>query len=168
MYTTHCWLFFFFLKVQSYNVGSNLLPTHLWKARLIKNAGGSRVEEKSVHPSWLVYMHYLQAWVGHPYFDVVDNSTDFENKILRVIKLVCKRINRVGAEIDERLKAQSKKRKFLVIKVPSIERFPSYQDFEVEHHYLLSNNEHTQCRIRKRGQKGKLSACPYRDASSKL
>ena len=92
--------------------------------------------------------------MGHPYFDVVDNSTDFESKILRVIKLVCKRINRVGVEIDERLQAQSKKRKFLVVNVPSIERFPSYQDFEVEHHYLLSHTKHAQCRIRKRGQKG--------------
>ena len=92
--------------------------------------------------------------MGHPYFDVVDNSTDFESKILRVIKLVCKRINRVGVEIDERLQAQSKKRKFLVVNMPSIERFPSYQDFEVEHHYLLSHNKQAQCRIRKRGQKG--------------
>jgi len=25
------------------------------------------------------------AWVGHPYFDVIDNSTDFETKICRMI-----------------------------------------------------------------------------------
>ena len=92
--------------------------------------------------------------MGHPYFDVVDNATDFESKILRVIKVVCKRINRVGVEIDERLKAQSKKRKFLVVSVPSIELFPTSQDFEVEHHYLMTSNEHVQVRIRKRGQKG--------------
>ena len=26
-----------------------------------------------------------QAWVGHPYFDVIDNSTGFEMKITRMI-----------------------------------------------------------------------------------
>ena len=92
--------------------------------------------------------------MGHPYYDVVDNSTDFDQKILRVIKLVCKRVNRVGVEIDERLKAQSKKRKFLVVKVPPVEVFPTCQDFEVEHHYLLTNSQQVQCRIRKRGQNG--------------
>lgn len=25
------------------------------------------------------------AWIGHPYFDVIDNSSDFENKICRMI-----------------------------------------------------------------------------------
>ena len=61
----------------------------------------------------------LQAWVGHPYYDVIDNSTDFENKIRRVVEVVCKRIDKqLGADIDDRLKAQSKKRKFLVKSLP--------------------------------------------------
>ena len=61
----------------------------------------------------------LQAWVGHPYYDVIDNSTDFESKIRRVIEIVCKRIGKqLGAGIDDRLKAQSKKRKFLVKSLP--------------------------------------------------
>lgn len=25
------------------------------------------------------------AWLGHPYFDVIDNSSDFETKICRLI-----------------------------------------------------------------------------------
>lgn len=25
------------------------------------------------------------SWIGHPYFDVIDNSSDFENKIRRMI-----------------------------------------------------------------------------------
>ena len=57
--------------------------------------------------------------MGHPYFDVIDNSTDFESKIRRVIEVVCKRIGKqLGADIDDRLKAQSKKRKFLVKSLP--------------------------------------------------
>jgi hypothetical protein len=27
----------------------------------------------------------FQAWVGHPYYDVIDNSTDFEEKITKMI-----------------------------------------------------------------------------------
>ena len=27
------------------------------------------------------------AWVGHPYFDVIDNSSDFETKICRMISV---------------------------------------------------------------------------------
>ena len=26
-----------------------------------------------------------QAWVGHPYYDVIDNSTDFKHKVVRMI-----------------------------------------------------------------------------------
>ena len=29
----------------------------------------------------------LQAWKGHPYFDIIDNSTDFEEKIVRMIEV---------------------------------------------------------------------------------
>lgn len=29
-----------------------------------------------------------QAWVGHPYFDVVDNSSDFEAKVCRMIQVI--------------------------------------------------------------------------------
>ena len=61
----------------------------------------------------------LQAWVGHPYYDVIDNSTDFENKVRRVIAVVCKRIGRqLGTDIEERLEVQSKKRKFLIKSLP--------------------------------------------------
>jgi len=27
----------------------------------------------------------LQSWVGHPYYDVIDNSTDFDRKLVRMI-----------------------------------------------------------------------------------
>ena len=62
-----------------------------------------------------------KAWVGHPYCDVIDNRTDFESKIRRVIEAVCKRLGgRLGVDIDDRLQAQSKKRKFLVKSLPDI------------------------------------------------
>lgn len=49
------------------------------------------------------------AWVGHPYFDVIDNSTDFETKIKRMISSVCQK---VGIDTGDRLLTTSKKVKF--------------------------------------------------------
>ena len=33
------------------------------------------------------HLVFLQAWVGHPYYDVIDNSTDFERKVMRMISV---------------------------------------------------------------------------------
>ena len=58
--------------------------------------------------------------MGHPYFAVVDNSTGFEEKINRVIAKVCEGLRKRGVDVptDDRLKAHSKKRKFLVRTLP--------------------------------------------------
>ena len=76
------------------------------------------------HTHWHTHTHihtHTQAWVGHPYVDIVDNSTDFEKKIHRVIETVCMRLgNRLGVDRDDRLQAQSRKRLFLVKCVPDI------------------------------------------------
>lgn len=50
------------------------------------------------------------AWVGHPYFDVMDNSTDFEHKMNRMIECVCQKL---GIDTGDRLKTTSRKLKFL-------------------------------------------------------
>ncbi|KAK9876990.1 hypothetical protein WA026_016019 [Henosepilachna vigintioctopunctata] len=68
------------------------------------------------------------AWIGHPYYDVMDNSTDFEGKIRRMIGAVCQKI---GLDTGDRLLKNSRKRKFLVIgPLPKSIEFPPYQDFE--------------------------------------
>lgn len=50
------------------------------------------------------------AWIGHPYFDVIDNSTDFESKVNRMIECVCQKL---GIDTGDRLLTTSKKVKFL-------------------------------------------------------
>lgn len=50
------------------------------------------------------------AWVGHPYFDVIDNSTDFESKINRMLECVCQKL---GIDTGDRLLRTSRKLKFL-------------------------------------------------------
>lgn len=91
------------------------------------------------------------AWVGHPYFDVIDNSTDFEGKMRRMIGAVCQKM---GINTGDRLLQNSRKLKFLVRgPLPDDSVFPPFQDFEVVHNYLQSDPS-TQVRLRKRGQKG--------------
>ncbi|XP_055316408.1 TRPL translocation defect protein 14 isoform X2 [Sitodiplosis mosellana] len=96
------------------------------------------------------------AWVGHPYFDVIDNSTDFETKINRMLECVCQKL---GIDTGDRLLRTSRKLKFLVGgKLPADSEFPAdFQDFDVVHHYLQSNGPKCQARLRKRGQKGNWS-----------
>lgn len=97
-----------------------------------------------------------QAWVGHPYFDVVDNSTDFETKVCRMIQCVCQKL---GIDARDRLQTNARKVKFLVRgPLPTVAFFPSgYQDFAVVHDYLQTNAPKMQARLRKRGQKGHWS-----------
>ncbi|XP_070521572.1 TRPL translocation defect protein 14 isoform X1 [Cardiocondyla obscurior] len=95
------------------------------------------------------------AWVGHPYFDVIDNRQDFETKICRMIECVCQKL---GIDTGDRLRASSRKVKFLVkAPLPADSEFPPFQDFDVVHNYLQSNNPKMQARLRKRGQKGHWS-----------
>jgi len=92
-----------------------------------------------------------QAWVGHPYFDVIDNSTDFNNKVRRAIDVVC---NKMGLNTGDRLSPESVKRKFLVSVLPDDKAFPAFQDFDVVHDYLSTSNPKSQARLRRRGQNG--------------
>ncbi|CAB0019456.1 unnamed protein product [Nesidiocoris tenuis] len=95
------------------------------------------------------------AWIGHPYFDVIDNSTPFEEKIRRVIASVC---HKVGIDPGDRLVTNSKKRKFLIKgPLPPDSAFPPFEDFDVVHHYLTSATPEVEARLRKRGQNGHWS-----------
>ncbi|CAN7985888.1 unnamed protein product [Ixodes hexagonus] len=89
------------------------------------------------------------AWIGHPYMDVIDNSTDFDTKVRRMIECICRRI---GVDTGDRLALNSRKVKFLVSSLPPDSAFPPYQDFEVVHDYLITANAKAQSRLRKRGQ----------------
>lgn len=92
------------------------------------------------------------AWIGHPYFDVIDNSTDFETKVNRMIECVCQKL---GIDTGDRLLKTSRKLKFLVDGPLNDDIFPPcYQDFNVVHHYLQTSGQRIQTRLRKRGQNG--------------
>jgi predicted ATPase len=90
------------------------------------------------------------AWVGHPYVDIVDNSDciRFDDKILKLIQVVC---DRVGLPYQDRLAKNSRKRKWLVRNF-NADAFPKYEEFMVAHDYLLADNPDLQVRIRRRCQ----------------
>lgn len=95
------------------------------------------------------------AWIGHPYIDVIDNSTDFEAKMNRLIECVCQKL---GIYVGDRLKVNSRKLKFLIKgPLPPDSLFVPFQDFDVVHDYLLSSVPEMQVRLRKRGQNGNWS-----------
>jgi len=99
----------------------------------------------------------MEAWGEHPYVDVVDNRADFETKLKHLVDVVVKRI---GIEVGDRFKANSKKLKFLVSgPLPEDLAFPKFTDFEVVHHYLQQSNPKAgaQSRLRKRGRNGRWS-----------
>lgn len=88
-----------------------------------------------------------EAWVGHPYLNVVDNSSDFEGKVAKVLEVVLKRIG-------ERAPGRQK-RKFLVSRfIAEDKNIPvKHETYDVEHVYLISDDA-TQMRLRRRGQNG--------------
>ncbi|PFX25628.1 TRPL translocation defect protein 14-like [Stylophora pistillata] len=92
-----------------------------------------------------------QAWVGHPYVDVIENNIDFSKKVRRAIDAVCFRMR---IDTGDRLSPESVKRKFLVTSLPDVKAFPVFQDFDVVHNYLSTSNPERQARLRRRGQNG--------------
>lgn len=88
----------------------------------------------------------LNAWVGHPKLRVIDNSTDFDNKIKRALKEIYVMSGEpIPVEIE---------RKYL-IKKPNIEellRQTNCTILEIIQNYLISNDDKVERRIRLRGK----------------
>lgn len=87
---------------------------------------------------------FIAAWTGHPHFRVIDNSTDFENKMKRLIREITYFLGELAPyEIE---------RKFL-IEYPDLEwleSLPNCQKVPIKQYYLRSDPG-TEIRIRQRG-----------------
>ena len=89
----------------------------------------------------------LKAWVGHPHLRVIDNSTDFDGKIQRVL-------NEIFSMLGEPVPTEVE-RKFL-IKKPNediLKSVPLLERTNIVQTYLISNEEGAERRIRQRGTK---------------
>jgi len=97
----------------------------------------------------------MEAWRDHPYVDIIDNRSDFDSKINRLIDLVVKRI---GIDVGDRFRPNSRKVKFVVSGICPDSDFPvKFTDFQVVHHYLHSAKKGFQTRLRKRVRNGRAT-----------
>ena len=79
-----------------------------------------------------------EAWIGHPYVDIIDNNCDFETKINRLISGVALKM---GIDIGDRLNVNAKKVKFAINgPLPKDAAFPNFRDFEVAHLTTMITN----------------------------
>lgn len=86
----------------------------------------------------------LQSWVGHPHLGIIDNTTNFEGKLKRLLRGICRSLGiPVPLEIE---------RKFLIEPIALNTVGLTYQAIEIEQMYLLNSDPDEEVRIRKRGQ----------------
>ena len=90
----------------------------------------------------------IAAWTGHPYFRIIDNTTEFEEKMLRLIQ----EITTYLGESDP-MKVQ---RKFLIErpKARVLESLPNCERVDIIQTYLKTDENTEQLRIRQRGSNG--------------
>ena len=90
----------------------------------------------------------IAAWTGHPHFRIIDNSSDFDTKISRLISEIA---SFLGAPEPMEIE-----RKFL-IKYPDLdllERMPNCSKVEIIQTYLISSQPDIEKRVRQRGENG--------------
>lgn len=89
----------------------------------------------------------LSAWAGHPHLRVIDNSSDFEEKMNRLL-------HEISIFLGEPTPYEIE-RKFL-IKMPDISKItnPTLKKLEIIQTYLKSSNPDEEIRIRQRGTDG--------------
>jgi predicted ATPase len=97
----------------------------------------NKVRTENVEEAIEVDRRTQKAWVGHPHLYVLDNATDFEGKMNRLIDVIS---NLVG--LPSNLKRRSAK--FLLKSMPDTYLFPpdiDHQTFEVEKVYVQQTGQ---------------------------
>ncbi|MBR3429766.1 MAG: AAA family ATPase [Clostridia bacterium] len=90
----------------------------------------------------------IAAWTGHPHFRIIDNSTCFEEKMLRLIKEITSFLGEpTPMEIE---------RKYLIFRprLQTLEQMPNCECVDIVQTYLKSEDPAEERRIRQRGSNG--------------
>ena len=89
----------------------------------------------------------ISAWTGHPHFRIIDNSTDFEQKLERLLKEIASFLGE-----PEPLEIE---KKYLIYypNIKELENMPNCTKVEITQTYLKSNND-VERRVRARGIDG--------------
>lgn len=90
----------------------------------------------------------IAAWTGHPHFRIIDNSTGFEEKMLRLIK-------EITAFLGEPTPMEIE-RKYLISRpnLHLLEKMPNCELVHIVQTYLKSDDPSEERRIRQRGSNG--------------
>lgn len=90
----------------------------------------------------------IAAWTGHPHFRVIDNSTGFEEKMLRLIR-------EISAFLGEPAPMEIE-RKFLIERpsLHTLETLPNCERVDIIQTYLKTDKDTEELRIRQRGANG--------------
>ncbi len=103
--------------------------------------------KESVKEAALVDDKIISAWTGHPHLRIIDNSTDFEGKIQRLI-------SEISSFLGEPEPYEIEKK--YLIEYPNIkelEKMDNCEKVEIIQTYLTSENDE-EVRIRQRGKNG--------------
>ena len=90
----------------------------------------------------------ISAWTGHPHLRIIDNSTGFEEKMLRLIKEITSFLGEPAPmEIE---------RKYLIARpnLRALEQLPNCERVDIVQTYLKSDDPAEERRIRQRGSNG--------------
>ncbi|MBR3333515.1 MAG: AAA family ATPase [Clostridia bacterium] len=90
----------------------------------------------------------IAAWTGHPHFRIIDNSTGFEEKMMRLIKEITTFLGEpTPMEIE---------RKYLISRpnLHLLEKLPNCELVHIVQTYLKSDDPSEERRIRQRGSNG--------------
>ena len=103
---------------------------------------------ETVEQAALLDNKIINSWTGHPHFRIIDNSTDFDEKMRRLMK----EISNVLGE-PEPLEIE---RKFLIEKpdLEYLESLESCEKVDIVQTYLKSSNPNEEVRVRQRGING--------------
>ncbi|MCD8356482.1 MAG: AAA family ATPase [Clostridia bacterium] len=90
----------------------------------------------------------ITCWTGHPYLRIIDNSTDFNTKMKRLVNEITQFLGEPDAfEADQKY----------LIRMPDLEKLeqlPNCKKIDIIQTYLLSPHENVELRVRQRGSRG--------------
>jgi len=84
-----------------------------------------------------------ESWLGHPYFTIIDNSTDFEGKIKRALAAMAKMLG---------LPVPSPSRVKYIVRHVNMNDLPVHQSLEIEQMYLRGGDRTAHISTSCRGQ----------------
>ena len=107
----------------------------------------NKARTESINEARILDDKIISAWTGQPHFRIIDNSTEFEEKLERLIKEIS-----ILLGIPEPYEIERK----YIIDIPNIkelEKLPNCTKVDITQTYLKSNDD-TERRVRARGIDG--------------